>query len=215
MAEQWLKGFAIDRCELDAVVGSNDDALIGRIVASAEDIAELIERGERTAESCAAELIRGALDPDNAYAYRRLLEAVAEVAGRSMESWEAVMPGRGWQDLGPAWAAWDQPAMAAIWGRASSWPWPAASSAPEVTWPIGTIADREEVASLREQLGRFDPGIVLRRGVPASIPRFGDPDHWPPIDLAVELRELVAVIRAMATDAGADAELLLWLDGGQ
>jgi hypothetical protein len=222
MAEQFLKGYAIDIEALYGVVGGNDVELARRALDHelADEVGELVEEAGLELKAIVGEIVAGQLQTEHAYGYRRVLELVAAVVGEPLDSWEAVMPGRGWQELGPAWTRWGQEALGAIWGGAASgnsalsWPW--RSGDHSARWPIAIVVPRDATTKVLEELKRFEAAAVVERGVPGSIDRFSDPEDWPLADLADEIEQVVEVLRAFLGEAIAGAtDLLLWHDGQQ
>ena len=100
MAEQFIKTYAVRAEALLALVGSRDQRLAAKIAEAAQssDIGELIEEAGLEVEEVVQEVFTRKLKSDNAYGYRRLLEAVADVVGKALRPREVVLPGRGWQE---------------------------------------------------------------------------------------------------------------------
>lgn len=220
MAEQWIKAFAIELEALRKVVGG-EAALVERALqyTLAEEVDELVEEADFELEALLHELVSGRLVEENAYGYRRSLELVASVVGEDLP-WEAVMPGRGWQELGAAWASWGLVVLGKHWGGGSDnnqsrWPWPPTSKSWNM-WPIAVEVPNRSLSAIAEELDAFDEKVVIERGVPTEIDRFGDPDYWSPEQLATQLAEVVIVVRAFVARARElDLDLLLWHDGQQ
>jgi hypothetical protein len=221
MAEQFIKAYAIREEALYGLVGSKDRRAAKRVSEAAEesDLGELMEEADLEVDEVVEQIVAGRLRRENAYGYRRLLEAVAAVLGRTLRPDEVVMPGRGWQELGPAWRGWGQKQLAASWGgswsgnRELPWPW---KRGPQVDWPVAILVPRRRLKDLRAELTTFATRVVLDRGVPAAIDRFGDEEAWPLDELAGEVAHVHQGLLAWV-DAAVKArrDLLLLHDGQQ
>ena len=200
MASQILKIVAVNQNDLASVVGSKD-AKFTRITLRhrlADEIGEMIE--EDTGEALADildEIVAGRLDRDHAFEYRRALELVATIVGKPGRG-AIEFPGRGWQDLGPAWKQWGAPTVAKVWGGGwsrnpdSPWPWKRGS---QVDWPVAYVIPRAHVPKVEAELASITIARVVKRGVPAGIARFSDEEHWP-------ITEIARVIAPAARKAG-------------
>jgi len=74
-------------------------------------------------------------------------------------------------------------------------------------------ARRSQVVVGKRELKAFDSAIVVERGVPKSVPRFGE-GEWPMDDLAGELEHLVATWRTWLAAAKREKlSLAIWHDG--
>ncbi|MBM2618604.1 hypothetical protein JIG36_23900 [Actinoplanes sp. LDG1-06] len=62
---------------------------------------------------------------------------------------KATLPGRHWDELTPAFAAWGLTALADLWSR----PWPTTAGDP---WPFPMYADPAHVARIEAELAAFD-----------------------------------------------------------
>ena len=207
MSEQWIKAFKGDAKKLDKVVGSKDRKLVDRILESdfVDDIVELLEESDNDLETVLVELIEGKLQKSNAYAYRRVLEHVAGDVMKDLDE-EATLPGRGCQDLAPAWKHWGVPTLARVWGGTLGWPW----KKNDCEWPIAYVIAPKEAAAIAKELKGFREKTVLDKGVPKGIDRFSD--DWTPEDLAPEVSNAAEVIRGWCKAKG---DILVWHDGQQ
>jgi hypothetical protein len=219
MAEQFVMGFAVEPSALERIVGSRDDGLVARVLAHdlAGEVAGLIEEsdGAVALPQVLAEIVQGRLDRSHAYCYRRALELLVRSIGSQLEPGEVTLPGRGWHEIGPAWQLWEQPTLAAIWDGDAKVGWPWRSGAPEVAWPIAALLSAPRRAALAAEIARFDVQTILKLGAPATIARFGDPEHWPPAALAEEIRGLVDALNRWLQALPAGCDLLVWHDGQQ
>ncbi len=216
MASQILKIVAVNQNDLASVVGSKD-AKFTRITLRhrlADEIGEMIE--EDTGEALADildEIVAGRLDRDHAFEYRRALELVATIVGKPGRG-AIEFPGRGWQDLGPAWKQWGAPTVAKVWGGGwsrnpdSPWPWKRGS---QVDWPVAYVIPRAHVPKVEAELASITIARVVKRGVPAGIARFSDEEHWPITEIA---RVIAPAARKLARWLhGVRSDVLVWHDG--
>ena len=212
MAEQFLKAFAVDVRALDRVVGCKDEKLLAKILKHdlAEEVAELIAENDFELEEILREIMFGKLDKKKPYTYRRALELVATVVGKTL-SGEVTLPGRGWQEIGPAWKHWGQKTLATFWGgrcnKNPEYNWP--FSKPSVDWPIAWVIPRAKTAKLKKELRAFREKTAIARGVPKGIDRFSEGERWPIQDL---VREAMGVTKTMAKWCK-NTDVLVWHDG--
>jgi len=223
MAEQWIRLFAVSAAKLEDFVGSNDVALANSIAGGdgAEEVAALIEERDCELGDILADVVRDELDDDHAYLYRRALEAVASELGQDTHA-EATMPGRGWQELGPAWRHWGATRVGGVWGGEPSgnktfpWPWTEVVPERECRWPVAVVFANKDLESLIAELESFDVKTIAERGVPSEVSRFSEQDYWPLDDLAGEIANVISALRGGARVARREqTDLLLWHDGQQ
>jgi hypothetical protein len=167
MASQVLRAWAVDHEALFAVVGSKDESFIAKVLArknEVEDLDEFFQEDyDTTVEEILRELVCGDLDPRSAGEYRRVLEVVAPVVGKSAGP-EADVPGRGWQD--EELAAWlelaNLPRLAAVWKVEAPFPWRTWPKTPErpipatFDWPKARFIARSDHDALAKELAKFD-----------------------------------------------------------
>jgi hypothetical protein len=166
MASQVLRAYAVDHEALFALVGSKDDGLVAKVLArksEVEDLDEFFQEDyDTTVEEIVRELVRGELDPRSAGEYRRVLEVVAPVIGKSAGP-EADLPGRGWQD--EEIAAWLElaklPRLAAVWKEEAPYPWRKWPKKPEppipatFDWPKARFIPKSVHETLANELAKF------------------------------------------------------------
>jgi hypothetical protein len=202
VGDQFFRAWAIDPDALDDLVGG--DLIKPRKSRVVDDVRQMVG-GDL--DSLFREIASGKLDPTHPYRYRRIAELACDHVGKKL-SGGATKPGRGWQALAPAWKHWKLPAIAKAWSAVSAWPWRGKS---RVEWPRLLIIS--ELSALERELKAFDSAIVVERGVPKSVPRFGE-GEWPMDDLAGELEHLVATWRTWLAAAKREKlSLAIWHDG--
>lgn len=220
MSEQFIKGYAVDVSALAVLVGSKDGKLLGRMKRRRglfDEIGELLEEwGESlSVEQVVDEIVAGKLAPKHAYEYRRVLQLVAQTIGAALRPNEVVLPGRGWHELGPAWSHWGLSAWAKKWTSPTPWPWPEKPKGGRVNWPVALLVHRSEIAALDRELKTFDPSVILERGVPRTVDRFGT-GEWDVEDLSIELEHLsTGLAKWLAGARAKSSDLLVWIDGQQ
>jgi hypothetical protein len=225
VGEQFMRGFVLDVAALNAVVGSKDRKLVARVLKhpTAEEVNDLIdERHTRLSlEAAMIEIVDGKLRAAHAYEYRRTLEIVAALLGESVAP-APTLPGRGWQELGPAWSHWGLQRLGKIWGGAQSgnrelpWPWTSPRRDRAVRWPIAVIVLRRDVAAVLAEVKAFKAKTAALRGVPTGIARFSDAAYWPVEDLAGEAEHAAkAVAKWLARGAATKRDVLILHDGQQ
>jgi hypothetical protein len=166
MASQILFGWAVDHEKLFAVVGSRDEAFVAKVLAqdAVEEIDEFFQEDYDTSVSdVLAELVAGKLDPRSAGEYRRLLEVIAPVVGKSAGP-EVEMPGRGWQDeeIAEWMKAAKLPKLASLWSTHAWFPWRTQPETPERPipatweWPKARFLPSRDHDALAAELATFD-----------------------------------------------------------
>lgn len=214
MAEQFLRGFAISLEKLYGLVGCRRPAIQRRALAAEEIVEELDELlsewGEQlTVKQTLEELVAGKLDRAHAYEYRRMLELLGELVGRSLEPVEVTLPGRGWHALDRTFPALGLARLGKLWCRDNlPFPWRRAVASSRVDWPIATVVRAKELPPLLEELRAFDPTRLVSAPLPA---RLGGAEARE--DVLSLLAGLTSWVRACSRGAGKD--LLLLLDGQQ
>jgi len=164
VAEQFLVAWAASHEALFAAVGSNDAELAKKALLKRNKAIELdgLFRDYGTdVRSILATFLTGKLDPKQAGQYRRLLELVAPKIGVSAGP-EAILPGRGWQDLAPWLAKAKLPKLAAVWKTQASFPWAKAPKQADSLWPRLRFIPQADQAALAKELGTITKKKVAK-----------------------------------------------------
>lgn len=211
MSEQFLRAWAVDESVLRASLGSKDAKLLARTKKSelAEELEELFDDDgdEPLAEQITA-LVMGKKPIGSTWSTLRCLSLLADVVGARVDD-EITLPGRGWQDLGPAWKHWELAEVAKLWTRAPAW------SKKYGDWPWLMLAPAAELPALGAELRAFKPSSIAERKVPKKVARFGD-GGWEIPDLIEVVEELRGeLLRCVGAAARKKKDLLLVLDGSQ
>lgn len=235
MSEQFIKAYAVDAAALHGLTGSGDGDVLKRAKRKRnlfEEITDLLEEwgDSLTIEEVLLEITSGGVTPKHAYEYRRVLQIVAEVLGTPLKPDEITLPGRGWHELGPAFALWGLERLATLWMTLFAWPAfsPAktktkakvkakskAKAAGEVAWPRALLVERSSIAALEKELKSFDATRIAKRGVPKTVPRA---DEWTREELTEILTPFFATMitwLAKARPMKPRVDLLIWVDGQQ
>jgi hypothetical protein len=207
VSEQFIKAFRGDAKALERIPGSKDRKLVKRILALdvAEEVGELVAERDLELEDVLVEIVDGKLSKKHDYVYRRVLELFAAAVMKPLDD-EATLPGRGWQDLTPAWKHWGQKTLAKFWAGDHGWPW----KKNPVRWPIAYVIPAKSIAALGKELKSFGEKTVYAKGIPRGIDRFSE--YWSVELLAPEVDNAAQAIRAWCRGKG---DLLVWHDGQQ
>lgn len=211
MAEQFLRGWAVDSSAVATAIGSNDKKILARAKRSdlAEELEELFDDdSDEPLDDQLAAIIAGEEPIGATWSTLRCFSLLAEALGSRVDD-EMSLPGRGWQDLGPAWKHWGLRKVGTLWAARPKW-------AKEYDdWPVVMLAKGEALPALRAELESFDPQVVVERQVPKSVPRFGD-GGWAMTDLVKVIRELRSeLLRCSKAAIRKKTDLVLFLDGAQ
>ena len=212
MAEQWLEAWIVDADALAGVIGGKDHDLVAR--ASRGPFADAFR--ERIDDAVALEdALRAIVDgpePTRAeWHNRRFMKLFAEALGTRVDN-EPTLPGRGWQELAPAFAHWKMPHLARLWERPPAW---ADGVGFAGYWPRIVWAPPFTLAALIAELEAFDKRLPPRLGMPSSVPRFGEGD-WEMDELADVVAMFTAELAQWARAAvNANLALFVWIEGAQ
>ncbi len=221
MAEQFVSAWALDHQALYGMLGSQDDKLVARIKKrpSYEDVADLIKEayGSKIMDYVFDDLLKNRITTQRAYAYRRLVEVLADIYGKRLAPRELTLAGRGWQLLRKAFPVWGQERLSKYWGGNWDfcWPWPHYRHDATIGWPIVFLVPRRTATAIRKDLDKLDAARIEKIGVPKRIPRFGDPEKWPIDELAPEVLRITKAIQkwCAALEEHPDRDLLIFHDG--
>jgi hypothetical protein len=215
VGEQHMRAWAIDASRLKRVVGGGNSKLLSKLRRPiVDEVREMVERSDIiTLQTLVDEVTGNALVATNAYRYRRTCELVLEAIGTSLAPPIKVMPGKGWQALGPALRHWKLPLTARLWERIDPWPWKAHRTTREVAWPLLRIVHRVELGPVIREVAAFDADTIVRLGVPRTVPRFGE-GEWPMDALQAEFEHLLGVWSTWFAAANRKKrDLAIWHDG--
>lgn len=204
----------MDATALGAVIGSKRAALVARLAKRkfAGDVRNVVEAGEDPAlEYLLRDMVAGKLQGP-AYNYRRAMALVADGLGSRLDG-ELTLPGRGWQQLAPAWRHWGLDGLAKLWSTEPAW---AKKKGLRSDWPRVLVAPPTALAGLIRGIEKFDHNLINARGVPTSIDRFSDPAEWPLDMLSTQIAHIAGEVWLWAKAAKKkNKALVLWLDGQQ
>jgi hypothetical protein len=210
MADQFLQAWAVDPTRVAAMIGSKDPELLARLARTraAKELASELQGDELAARL--QQIVDGKRDAAPSWDLRRCLACVADVAGTRLAG-EVTVPGRGWQDLGPAWRHWGLRAVARLWQREPRW---ARRKLYAGAWPRILWADPPQVEALLRELQDFDPRVIVEAGFPDGLPRWSE-DR----DVEDEEPELLHILTHLKRWARSTCRtqrgLAIWLDGQQ
>ena len=213
MSEQFIQAWAVDLSKVGAAIGSKDTALLAKLVEQdlADDLREVFEDDdEAELEVILGELIAGKPKSAAPYTFRRALALFADLHGKRVDDEEVTLPGRGWQDLAPAWEHWKCPAIAALWSTEPAF---ANTRGIKTPWPRILLAAPAAHPKLAAEGTKLTEATIEKLGVPPGIDRFSD-GEWPLDELAPIVVEAARAIASWARPAK-KRSLLLWLDGQQ
>jgi hypothetical protein len=208
MSSQFLQAWLVDAATFSGVIGSKDKTLVKR--ACAASIAKELEQDVEDLAAAFASLVDGTLDRAS-WTARRLMTLVADAWGKRVDT-GLTLPGRGWQFLGPAWKHWGLKATATLWTTEPAWAKkkPFAGEWPRIMWGKPEVA-----AAIVDETARFQPRIVVDKGVPSQVERFGE-GEWPMEPLSEQIAAIAKELHQVAKAAvRAKKSLAIWLDGGQ
>jgi hypothetical protein len=213
MAEQFLRAWAADAALLGRVIGGRDRTLVARACSTdrCDEVRRSVESKHVTLEERLEGLIVGPQPTRTAWHNRRCMTLFADLYGVRVDN-EPTLPGRGWQELGPAFAHWELAGLALLWDREPDWALGVGLSG---DWPRIFMCPSAGLDSLIRELGAFDARVIEKIGVPRHVPRFGA-GVWPLDRLASITAMLVGEISQWAKAAAREQHsLFIWLDGQQ
>lgn len=223
MADRFVNGYTVSNGALSGLVGSHSVSGAGLLAEVDADLVEEItmtlDLEEQDLAALLDAIVRGDLDPEQAYEYARALEIILNARARRLDpSIEVLLtyylPNDSFGRWNPVLSALGLTALARAWALPNlHFPWRAAAGRKPVDWPTATGLTPVELTGLRDELAASAWRDALRALDGAYLsdrdPAFADDARE---ELALGLETLSAWIDvALSRNEG----LVLWMDGDQ
>lgn len=207
-----MQAWAVDANALAAAIGGKDPKLLARACKRelADELREVVEEdGDATLEEQLKVIVDGKKPDAAEWHTLRCVTLLADALGTRVDN-DITLPGRGWQELGPAFKHWKLPAVAKLWATEPAWAKRIGGG-----WPHVMLAAQKVLPAIIDELTDFDPKSIIRTGVPKTVDRFGD-GGWEMDSLSECIAELVDELKSCTKAARRKKrDLVIWLDGQQ